>query len=202
MRVQLQNEKTISVIVGNPPYNANQRNFNEFNPNIVYPEVDRRISETYVAESDATKTKQYDMYKRFIRWASDRLADDGIIGFVTNRAYLDTRQDDGFRKMASREFTDIYILDLGSDVRRNPKIAGTTHNVFGIQTGVAIGFFVRDKAELGECNIHYARREDAELASDKLPTCTAQTWIASPSRTLLPTRRATGSTSPIAISKS
>ena len=168
MRVQEQNEKTISVIIGNPPYNANQSNFNEFNPNRTYPEIDRRINETYIAESTAQKTKQYDMYKRFIRWASDRLADDGIIAFVTNRKYLDARQDDGFRKMASREFNDIYVLDLGSDVRRNPKIAGTTHNVFGIQTGVAIGFFVRNKAELGECNIHYARREDAELALDKL----------------------------------
>ena len=60
-------------------------------------------------------------------------------------------------------------LTLGSDVRRNPKISGTTHNVFGIQTGVAIGFFVRDKSrKLGECNIHYARREDSELAVDKL----------------------------------
>ncbi len=168
IRVQLQNEKTISVIIGNPPYNANQSNWNEFNPNREYPAVDRRISETYIAESTAQKTKQYDMYKRFIRWASDRLADDGIIAFVTNRKYLDARQDDGFRKMASREFTDIYVLDLGSDVRRNPKIAGTTHNVFGIQTGVAIGFFVRDKAQLGECNIHYAQREDEELAFDKL----------------------------------
>ena len=168
MRVQLQNEKTISVIIGNPPYNANQQNENDNNRNREYPEIDRRIRETYIAESAAQKTKQYDMYKRFIRWASDRLADDGVIAFITNRAYLDTRQDDGFRKMASREFTDIYILDLSSDVRRNPKIAGTTHNVFGIQTGVAIGFFVRDKAELGECNIHYARREDAELAADKL----------------------------------
>ena len=168
MRVQLQNEKTISVIIGNPPYNANQQNENENNPNREYPEIDQRIKDTYIAESTAQKTKQYDMYKRFIRWASDRLADDGIIAFVTNRAYVDTRQDDGFRKMASREFTDIYVLDLGSDVRRNPKIAGTTHNVFGIQTGVAIGFFVRDKAELGKCNIHYARREDAELAFDKL----------------------------------
>ena len=168
MRVQEQNEKTISVIIGNPPYNANQQNENDNNRNREYPEIDQRISETYIAESTAQKTKQYDMYKRFIRWASDRLADDGIIAFVTNRAYVDARQDDGFRKMASREFTDIYVLDLGSDVRRNPKIAGTTHNVFGIQTGVAIGFFVRDKAELGECNIHYARREDAELAFDKL----------------------------------
>ena len=168
MRIQEQNEKTISVIIGNPPYNANQQNENDNNKNREYPEIDRRISETYIAESTAQKTKQYDMYKRFIRWASDRLADDGIIAFVTNRKYLDARQDDGFRKMASREFTDIYVLDLGSDVRRNPKISGTTHNVFGIQTGVAIGFFVRDKGELGKCNIHYALREDAELASDKL----------------------------------
>ena len=168
IRVQEQNEKPISVIIGNPPYNANQQNENENNKNRTYPLIDRRIRETYVKESTAQKTKQYDMYKRFIRWASDRLEDDGIIGFITNRAYLDTRQDDGFRQVVAREFTDIYVLDLGSDVRRNPTISGTTHNVFGIQTGVAIGFFVREKTKLGECNIHYARREDAELATDKL----------------------------------
>ena len=168
IRIQEQNEKPISVIIGNPPYNANQQNENDNNKNREYPEIDKRISDTYIAASTAQKTKQYDMYKRFIRWASDRLADDGIIGFITNRAYLDTRQDDGFRKIASQEFTDIYILDLGSDVRRNPKISGTTHNVFGIQTGVAIGFFVREKARVGQGAIHYARREDAELAKDKL----------------------------------
>ena len=168
IRIQEQNEKPISVIIGNPPYNANQQNENDNNKNREYPEIDRRISETYIAASTAQKTKQYDMYKRFIRWASDRLADDGIIGFITNRAYLETRQDDGFRQVAAQEFTGIYILDLSSDVRRNPKISGTTHNVFGIQTGVAIGFFVREKAKLGECEIHYARREDAELATDKL----------------------------------
>ena len=168
MRVQLQNEKTISVIIGNPPYNANQQNENDNNRNREYPEVDQRIKETYIEASTAQKTKQYDMYKRFIRWASDRLADDGIIAFITNRAYIDTRQDDGFRKVAADEFSDIYILDLGSDVRRNPKIAGTTHNVFGIQTGVAIGFFVRDKSKLDNSNVRYSRREDAELAIDKL----------------------------------
>ena len=96
------------------------------------------------------------------------MADDGIIAFITNRGYLDARQDDGFRQLAAREFSDIYVLDLGSDVRRNPKISGTTHNVFGIQTGVAIGFFVREKSKLGKFAIHYARREDAELAVDKL----------------------------------
>ena len=108
------------------------------------------------------------MYKRFIRWASDRLADDGIIAFVTNRSYLDSVQDDGFRKMTVAEFTDVYVLDLGSDVRRNPKISGTMHNVFGIQTGVAIGFFIREKSKLGDCGIQYASREDSERVRDKL----------------------------------
>ncbi len=168
MRVQLQNEKTISVIIGNPPYNDSQSNWNDFNPNRVYPEIDQRIRDTYVKESTAQKTHQYDMYKRFIRWASDRLDDNGIIAVITNRAYLDARQDDGFRQIAADEFTDIYVLDLASDVRQNPKISGTTHNVFGIQTGVAIGFFVRDTSRAeGRC-IYYARREDSELATDKL----------------------------------
>ncbi len=168
MRIQEQNDKTISVIIGNPPYNANQQNENDNNKNREYPAIDARIRETYIKESTAQKTKQYDMYKRFIRWASDRLADDGIIAFVSNRAYLDARQDDGFRQIAAQEFSNIYILDLGSDVRRNPKISGTAHNVFGIQTGVTIGFFVRDKTRLDECNISYACREDAEPATEKL----------------------------------
>ena len=168
IRIQEQNEKTISVIIGNPPYNDSQQNENDNNKNRDYPEIDQRIKETYVGQSTAQRTHQYDMYKRFVRWASDRLADDGIIAFITNRAYLDTRQDDGFRQVAAQEFSSLYILDLGSDVRRNPKISGTTHNVFGIQTGVAVGFFVRDKSKLGECSLHYACREDAELAKDKL----------------------------------
>ena len=168
MRIQEQNEKTISVIIGNPPYNANQQNENDNNKNREYPAIDSRIRETYIKESTAQKTKQYDMYKRFIRWASDRLADDGIIAFVSNRAYLDSRQDDGFREVVAQEFSHIYVLDLGSDVRRNPKISGTSHNVFGIQTGVAIGFLVRDNLRDESSTIRYARREDAELATDKL----------------------------------
>ncbi len=173
-RVKRQNETPISVIIGNPPYNANQSNWNDANPNRTYPAVDKRIRETYVAESTAQKTKQYDMYKRFIRWATDRLDREGIVAFISNRAYLDSRQDDGFRKVAATEFDDIYVLDLGTDVRRNPKVAGTTHNVFGIQTGVAIGFFVRQLNRTGSFKVHYARREDEELAADTLAYLSSQ----------------------------
>ena len=168
IRVQEQNEKPISVIIGNPPYNDQQSNWYELNPNRKYPEIDQRIRGTYIEEGTAQRTHQYDMYKRFVRWASDRLADDGIIAFITNRAYLDTGQDDGFRQVAAKEFSDLYVIDLGSDVRRNPKISGTTHNVFGIQTGVAIGFFVRKNDDLGNFRVHYIGREDSELAQEKL----------------------------------
>ena len=168
IRIQEQNEKPISVIIGNPPYNDSAKIWGDASDNRGYLEIDQRIKKTYVKEGTAQRTHQYDMYKRFICWASDRLADDGIIAFITNRAYLEARQDDGFRQVAFSEFTDIYVVDLGSDVRRNPKISGTTHNVFGIQTGVAVAFFVREKSRLGECNIHCANREDAEVAKDKL----------------------------------
>ena len=145
-RVQRQNEKPISVIIGNPPYNANQANWNEANPNRAYPTVDLRIRETYIAESGAQKTKQYDMYKRFIRWASDRLDEDGIIGFVSNRAFLDARQDDGFRKVIAREFNELWVIDMKGDARtsgeRRRREGG---NIFDdkIRVGVAIYFLVR-----------------------------------------------------------
>ena len=140
-------KRPISVIIGNPPYNDSATLWGDGSANREYLEIDRRIRDTYVKEGTAQKTHQYDMYKRFIRWASDRLNDDGIVALITNRAYLEGRQDDGFRQVTTKEFSELYILDLGSDVRRNPKISGTTHNVFGIQTGVAIGLFVREKSK-------------------------------------------------------
>ena len=146
MRVQDQNEKSISVIIGNPPYNANQQNENDNNKNREYPQIDKRISETYIAASTAQKTKQYDMYKRFIRWASDRLADDGIIAFVSNSAFLDSRQDDGFRKVVAEEFSELWAIDLKGNARtsgeRRRREGG---NIFEdkIRVGVVIYFLVR-----------------------------------------------------------
>ena len=85
------------------------------------------------------------MYARFFRWASDRLEENGIIAFITNRSFIDSRTFDGFRKIVAEEFNDIYVVDLGGDVRANPKLSGTKHNVFGIQTGVAISFLVKQQ---------------------------------------------------------
>lgn len=107
------------------------------------------------------------MYVRFWRWASDRLRDDGVIALVTNRNYIDKVALDGFRLSVAEEFAEAWIMDLGGDVRGNPKISGTKHNVFGIQTGVAIAFFVRKKGAK-EFKLHYARLPEEETARGKL----------------------------------
>jgi predicted helicase len=170
-RVKRQNQRKISVVIGNPPYNANQQNENDNNKNRSYPHIDGLIKRSFVKQSTAQKTKVYDMYARFFRWASDRLHDDGVIAFVTNRSFIDSRTFDGFRKYVAQEFDEIYLVDLGGDVRANPKLSGTKNNVFGIQTGVAISFFVRKqlgKKKKRDCKIHYVRRPEEDTAEDKL----------------------------------
>lgn len=170
-RIKRQNEKKISVIIGNPPYNANQKNENENNKNREYPLIDKRIKDTFVKNSTAQKTKMYDMYARFYRWAMDRIGDYGIIALITNRSFIDSRTFDGFRKTVEEHFDFAYIIDTKSDVRVNPKIAGTTHNVFGIQTGVAVMFLVKHdvkKTKGSTCSIHYITMDDFWIKEKKL----------------------------------
>jgi predicted helicase len=170
LRILKQNSRKISVVIGNPPYNANQLNENENNKNREYPEIDKRIKETFIKYSTAQKTKVYDMYARFYRWAFDRLQDNGIVAFVTNRSFIDSRTFDGFRKVIQTEFDFAYIIDTKSDVRANPKIAGTTHNIFGIQTGVAVMFLVKksDREKNAQCNIQYFTLSDDWRKEEKL----------------------------------
>ena len=170
IRVQEQNEKPISVIIGNPPYNANQQNENDNNKNREYPEIDRRISETYVDASTAQKTKQYDMYKRFLRWASDRLHNDGIVAFVSNSAFLDARQDDGFRKKVAEEFNELWAIDLKGNARtsgeRRRQEGG---NIFDdkIRVGVAIYFLVR-KTGIQGFKVYYDVVDDYARSFEKV----------------------------------
>jgi predicted helicase len=80
-RRKRQKKLDIRVIVGNPPYSVGQKSENDNNDNVEYPQLDRRIRETYAARSTATLAKGlYDSYIRAIRWASDRVGNAGIVG--------------------------------------------------------------------------------------------------------------------------
>ena len=161
-RVENQKRTPMFVVIGNPPYNAGQVNENDNNRNRKYETMDRRVRDTYSQASKATlKNALADPYVKAIRWASDRIGDEGIAAFVTNNSFLDGVAFDGMRKHLADDFDALYILDLGGNVRGNPKLSGTTHNVFGIQVGVSINFLVKKCGKaLSQTQLLYARVDE------------------------------------------
>ncbi|RSX57740.1 type ISP restriction/modification enzyme [Bifidobacterium samirii] len=116
-RIKEQKSLPIKVIVGNPPYRAGDSE-NTGNQNTKYPTLDKRIEETYVAESNATlNSKLYDHYIRAFRWASDRIGESGVICFVTNGGWLTGESTAGVRKCFTKEFNSIYVYNLRGNQR-------------------------------------------------------------------------------------
>ena len=111
-RVLKQMKAPIKVIIGNPPYSKGQKSENDNNKNTSYPLLEKSIADTYVKETVSTlKNSLYDSYVKAIRWATDRLDNEGIICFITNSGYIDSKSFSGFRKVISKEFSHIYCFD-------------------------------------------------------------------------------------------
>ncbi len=148
-RVEKQKAADMFVVIGNPPYNAGQVNENDNNKNRKYATMDARVRETYSQASKATnKNALSDPYVKAIRWASDRIGDEGVVTFVTNNGFLDGIAFDGMRKHLADDFDEIYILDLGGNARKGLKVSDA--NVFGIMVGVSINLFVKRKGNSSE----------------------------------------------------
>lgn len=169
-RRKRQKQLDIRVIVGNPPYSAGQTSANDNNANIDYPHLDARIRDSYAAKSVATnKNGLYDSYIRAIRWASDRIGDAGVIGYVTNASFIEMGTFDGLRKCLADEFSNIYVFHL----RGNARTSGEQRrkekdNVFGMgsRAPIAISLLVKNPnaAEHGRIYFHdigdYLSREE------------------------------------------
>jgi predicted helicase len=151
----------IFVIIGNPPYNVGQVNENDNSKNRKYPVMDGRVAVTFAAGSRATnKNALSDPYVKAFRWAADRIGGEGAVALVTNNGFLNGIAFDGMRAHLAAEFDAIYALDLGGNVRLNPKLSGTTHNVFGIQVGVSITLLIRRGGGKRPGRIFYARIDE------------------------------------------
>ncbi|MCB8762622.1 type ISP restriction/modification enzyme [Planktothrix agardhii] len=169
-RIKRQNDRKISVIIGNPPYNAKQENFNQNNANDYYQAVDKRIKDTYIKYGKAqNQIVIYDMYTRFIRWASDRLSHNGIIAFVSNNSFIDALAYDGFRKVIAEEFNEIWIIDTKGNARNSgERRRQEGGNVFSdqIRVGVAIYFLIRNE-NLQGFKVFYHAFDDYAKAEEK-----------------------------------
>lgn len=181
-RVAAQRSAPIRVVIGNPPYSSGQGDANDANQNVPYPALDARISQTYVQRSiSTTRTSVYDAYFRAFRWAADRIGDQGVVAFVTNGAWIDSRSADGFRESLAEEFSSIWVFNL----RGNARTSGETRrkergNVFGegSRTPVAITVLVRKKDHTGPATIHYQDIGDYLSREEKLSVLREQGSLA------------------------
>ena len=169
-RRKRQKNLDIRVILGNPPYSIGQQNQNDNNANIAYPHLDGRIEESYVALSNATSAKGlYDSYIRAIRWASDRIGDKGVIGFVTNAGWLDANSSDGLRQCLVEEFSSLYVFHLRGNQRTQGELSRKEGGkIFGSgsRAPIAISLLVKkpQAAQRGQIYFHdigdYLSREE------------------------------------------
>ncbi|GAA9839779.1 hypothetical protein VN0561_09160 [Helicobacter pylori] len=156
-------DQNIRVIIGNPPYSAGAKSENDNNQNLSHPKLEKWVYETYGKNSTAKVGKATrDTLIQSIRMASDLLKDKGVVGFVVNGSFIDSKSGDGFRKCVAKEFAHLYVLNL----RGNTRLSGETFRkeggkIFdsGSRATIAIIFFVKDKSVQNSA-IHYYEVED------------------------------------------
>jgi predicted helicase len=175
-RVHRQRSSPIFVIIGNPPYNMAQVNENDNNKNLKYTNKDKTgiddlVAATYSKDSKATnKNSLSDPYVKAIRWASNRIGDEGIIALVTNNSFINALAFDGMRKHLEKDFDLIYIVDLGGNIRKNTDPSKSIHNVFDIKVGVSINIFIRKNRynQSKNTKIYYASVDEFWRKEEKL----------------------------------
>ena len=172
-RIERQQKSKIHIVIGNPPYNAVQTSFNDANPADKYPHIDKKIQEDYTKLSNVkNNNNSLDMYKRFLKWSSNRINENGMVVFISNNAFLDAKSDDGFRRAVYEEFDHIYIVNL----KGNARLAGESRkreggNLFGQQArvGITISFFIKTGEKTTD--LQYAEIDDYKTREEKL------TWL-------------------------
>jgi len=170
-RIAKQRNAPIFVVIANPPYNAKQVNANDNNGNRSYRDLDKRIAETYVKDSKAQNNNALsDIYVKAIKWASDRIKDEGIVAYITNNGFFDGYAFDGMRKHIEKDFSKIIHINLKGNARtsgvRRQQEAG---NVFddAIRVGIGITFFIRKSSKNQKTEIIFYEVEDYLKSDDK-----------------------------------
>lgn len=142
-------KQNIRVIIGNPPYSAGAKSQNDNNQNLSHPKLEKRVYEKYGKNSTAkVGSTTRDTLIQSIRMASDLLKDKGVLGFVVNGSFIDSKSADGFRKCVAKDFSHLYALNLRGNQRTSGEVSRKEGGkIFdsGSRATVAIIFFVKDK---------------------------------------------------------
>lgn len=141
--------QNIRVIIGNPPYSSGAKSENDNNQNLSHPKLEKLVYDKYGKNSTAkVGNTTRDTLIQSMRMASDLLKDKGVLGFVVNGSFIDSKSADGFRKCVVQEFSHLYVLNLRGNARtsgENRKKEGDGIFDSGSRATIAIVFFVKDK---------------------------------------------------------
>ncbi len=156
-------DQKIQVIIGNPPYSSGAKSENDNNQNLTHPKLEKWVYETYGKNSTAkVGATTRDTLIHSIRMASDVLKDKGVLGFVVNGSFIDSKSADGFRKRVAQDFSHLYVLNLRGNARTSGeerKKQGDGIFDSGSRATVAVIFFVKDES-VENSAIHYYEVED------------------------------------------
>ncbi len=164
-------DQNIRVIIGNPPYSAGAKSQNDNNQNLSHPKLEKRVYEKYGKNSTAkVGATTRDTLIQSIYMASDLLKDKGVLGFVVNGSFIDSKSADGFRKCVAQEFAHLYVLNLRGNARTSGeerKKEGDGIFDSGSRATIAIIFFVKDTSVKNSA-IHYYDIGDYLKREEKL----------------------------------
>ncbi|MGL2420510.1 type ISP restriction/modification enzyme [Helicobacter pylori] len=151
--------QNIRVIIGNPPYSAGAKSQNDNNQNLSHPKLEKRVTEKYGKNSTSSNVGKItrDTLIHSIYMAGELLKDRGVIGFVVNGSFIDSKSADGFRKCVAKDFAHLYVLNLRGNARTSgEKRKKEGDGIFdsGSRATIAVIFFVKDTSVKNN-TIHY-----------------------------------------------
>ncbi len=146
--------KRFAIIIGNPPYSLISANMEPAHRALV--ERYKLIDGEPLRERGALQLEKIlnDDYVKFIAKSQDFLtaAGVGLVGLITNHAYLDNPTMRGLRHSFLATFTQGYFYDLGGSAKKVAE--NVDENVFDIQQGVAICINVKSDHDPELDNLH------------------------------------------------
>ncbi len=164
-------KQNIRVIIGNPPYSAGAKSQNDNNQNLSHPKLEKRVYEKYGKNSTAkVGATTRDTLIQSIYMASELLKDKGVLGFVVNGSFIDSKSGDGFRKCVAQDFAHLYVLNLRGNARTSgEERRKESDGIFdsGSRATIAIVFFVKDTS-VKNSTIHYYDIGDYLKREEKL----------------------------------
>lgn len=142
---KVKKEAPVLVIIGNPPYSVSSSNSGDWINNLM---------KTYKTAVKSEKNIQplSDDYIKFIRFGQWKIEQtgQGILAMITNHSFLSGLIHRGMREELLKSFDQIFVIDLhgNSTIGEINPDGGIEQNVFNIQQGVSISFFIKQK----DCN--------------------------------------------------